>query len=327
MNASWPEKVDVIEPTRGGHTELLSGALSRHNPNISVKRLVSCDVDKVLGHEPDLVFWVLAGQGFSILESSLRDREPTPDTRAWWDLVSAAVFPVHLIVPSERFAHPDFQFTALDTVAMILSGVSGIWEGHIKLAADLDDRRMVDHLRFSWSFKRVFLYGKPAVQLYDFHLKITGAWPTTIETDGGDTYLMDLDVKYCFETALTLASVKTEEMKLDDSSGSGMEKYAQRLLEFQDRTGLVYALSVVTRALRYLDRGWADRILNHNKKRRDEMPVWARQDGFPARLPLIRDCAPYETSKKLYDGLLMLDFEREWEPGKLDYTTVAVKST
>jgi hypothetical protein len=329
MDALWPKTIAIIEQADGSYTELIDAGLSkRSSSSITIRRFEDCSAPAIFDDEldVDIAFCVLGDEELWLANGeSLKSYGPSLTIETLWTLVQVNKFPVHLIVPSTRLTSPDSQFTALDTLAMVLSGVSGVWEGRTQIIKDLGKRELVEFLYSSWDFKRTFLYGAVATLLYDFQMRITvGTWPTTIEGEDGESYLSESWVRSCFEAALALASLTVEEMTLEMRPTCDMQHYAQRLLEFYHRTGFSQALSTVTQMLRYLSRGWSHSVLNYDKRRRNEMPLLARQEGFPSQLPLVRDCDPYQVSRMLFDGLSELDFPRDWEPDQSKYTAVAV---
>lgn len=327
MDASWPKTIVVIEQGDAGYAELIGSALSKR-PGINIRRFRDCNPSTISDDEleTDIAFCVLGDEELWLAnEESLKNYGPSSIIGALWTLVQMNKFPVHLVVPSIRLASPDSQFTALDTLAMVLSGVSGVWEGCTQIIKDLGERELVEFLYTCWDFKRTFLYGLVATSLYDFQMRITvGTWPTTIEGEDGESCLTESWARSCFEAALALASLTVEEMTLEIRPTCDMQHYAQRLIEFHHRTGFHQALSTVTQMLRYLSRGWSHSVLNYDKRRRNEMPLWSRQEGFPSQLPLVRNCDPYRVSRMLFHGLSQLDFHRDWEPGESTYTAVAV---
>jgi hypothetical protein len=113
-------------------------------------------------------------------------------------------------------------------------------------------------------------------------------------------------------------------MSLEKNTGIKLEHFAEKLLSYQDRTGLSMSKSVLSRTLGHLNRGWAERIRGYDKKRKFEMPMWARQEGFPQNLPLIRGYEPLRTTEKLYRELELIEFARDWKPGDRVYTSISI---
>lgn len=324
-------RVIIIGEPKSGETELLRLAFVRliGKDNVEVIVPLSYEAEKLIAKNPGLVLFVLDGTESSFLPDGLLNNcKPGITTIRIWDLIDRKVwFPIHVAVPIERFDSTDKPFTALDTLAMGLSGVSGIWEISSKLlASSMEITQALGLLKFYWNTKRTFLFGKPISQLFEFYMKINGStWPTTREgADGIESPVEPLYVKYSFQTALALASLTVEDMTITTSSGISLEHFADRLIQLKERIGLFIARSILIRTLGHLDRGWSERIAGHDKKHRNKLPIWARADGFPTNLPLIKDCEVLQVSGELYKGFIeLLDFERE--PDNSIFTSIAIK--
>lgn len=331
MHTSLNHVIIIGEP-QSGDTELLRLAFVRlvREDNVEVIAPKSYEVEKLIAKNPSLILFVLDGTEISsVPDGLLKNCKPGVTVIKIWDLIDRKVLsPIHVAVPSERFGNTHNPFTALDALAMSLSGISGIWEISPKLLAN--DPEIVSRLgllKTFWSTNRIFLFGKPSVQLYDFYMKVNSSdWPTTKETlGGGENPVAPLYVKYSFQTALALAGLTVEDMSVQTSSSVSLEHFADRLMKLDKRTGLVMGRTVLVQTLRYLDRGWSERIPGYDKKRRNQLPVWARVEGFPANLPLIRKYEVLKVSEELYKGLESIDFERDWDSKNPNFTTISVK--
>jgi hypothetical protein len=101
-----------------------------------------------------------------------------------------------------------------------------------------------------------------------------------------------------------------------------MEKYASRLLEYKERTGLDFTEKTLATPLRMLMRSWSNRFENCDRKKKYEMPIWARRDGFPVDLPLIRGCPTSQIGEALYEVLSSPIFDDDWYTRTVAVATV-----
>ena len=316
MAAKWPRKIGVIDDVSSGIAEIIRSSLN-HNPAIlTTKNFQTSSLKDI-----DLVFLVLDNsQPFQESLTLSSHSKPERPIDVLWEITKNSSIPVHVVVPVEHHQLPG-QFTALDTIALALSGAAGVWEGSIKLATSLRPE-MFDLIKASWTNKRLFLFGSPATHLYQMYMQITTkSWP--IEAIDPGQY-KPAHQRYCFEVAIALASLTIEDLTLSDEKTSNMNNYAARLLNYSNRTGLNYSQPVIYRTLLSLEKGWSDRIPNHSHARRNEMPIYARQDGFPARMPLIRGLKVPKIPRAIYETILELDFERDWDPTKGLMTSVTI---
>ena len=324
MTTSQPKRIMIIDPSGEGHGQLLETALIRARTGHEITtRFDHSYVDIDLANH-DLAFVVLNEEKLSLVDGGiLANLKPCSTIEMIWRIAANQKKPVHVFVPTERLVMVPDGFTPLDTLALTMSSVAGIWEINQRIMVEKALASMIQNLESYWRLHQTLLYGRPASVFYEYVQDlISPAWPTTIETENGEDCVSPLYVRYCFNAALALAALTVEEFTLVDETTHGMEAYAKKLLESQNRTGLVMATSVLARALRYLDRRWKEQTRNYSTRRRNEMPDWARGDLFPRHLPAIRDVHPLQISRALFEGLQQIQFERDWEPHKSN--TVAI---
>jgi len=291
---------------------------------------------QLIAARPDLAFFILDDEPFSnSSDGRLSRRKPSDTIAQLWNLIPACPFPVHVGIPECRFitAESRMHVTALDTLSLVLSGIAGVWEISLTLlGADPRFRVGMDVLNSAWQHKSFFLYGQPAHKLFDFQNIITGSeWPSQVSGEDGEHSLAPAFAKYAFEAALSLAGLTVEDMLIDPDRTVSLEDYSKKLLTHADRTGCARSAGTLYTTLRYLDRGWAERIPRYDKRWRPHMPICAQLEGFPANLPLIRGTEPSETCGTLYSHLETLGFNRmkngeDWEPNNQNtyYTTVRI---
>jgi len=245
------------------------------------------------------------------------------------------LMPVYVAAARDHFTPRTSRayYSPTEVLAMLMSGVSGVWE----ISPELLDDRYVKKLDFSalrsaWTAKAKFVYGEPARQLHKFRNLVTSDdWPK--EGYGRTSPRERYYARYSFRVAMALSCLSVEEMAMDEGLGHTMANYAKRLVSLESKTGCVMAVDMVTHALGALDRGWSQRIAGYNKKARSHMPEWSRIDGFPGVQPVLSGQSPddihvaeaiYETLSQLTFGLNPID-NKDWDPeseGNPMFTTI-----
>lgn len=333
---SWLNNVLIIGDPNSGDTRLLKIGMEQIINNFDSEIFVE-PPDTVRASilklpKPSLVFLVLdRAKLYQSTTGLLENQGPTLPIELAWQLAENENI-VHVTVPSRYF--DDGSFTPLDSLALSLSGISGIWEIEPGLLGqNVGHSLHIDDLRRHWRQNRILLYGpRVATQLYDFYERIMGdAWPTTVETRNErnldvEEELSESQKMACFNLALGIATLEERDLLLDGSSKMNLDNLATRLSELGSRTGCWMGRTVISKYLGFLDRGWKERLpMHHDKKFRQNMPQWSRSEGFPKSYPLIRTHKHSEVGERLYRALDRLDFEREWQPSQnTAFTTISI---
>jgi hypothetical protein len=318
MGISRTKKIYVIEPSNEGSGQIIATALKGAAGDYEIVTLVGkVDPDQLKQEHPYITFVVLADHQLSrIGRRGFNDLKPCPTIELMWNLVEADELLVHALIPNERLLASSDKFTPLDTLALSRSGIAGIWEVGARLMVEPKLRTIVEQAGFFWRTRNTYLYGRPAEDLFNFIEEVANpSWPTTIETDQGEEdNVLPAYVRYSFDAAHALAQLSIEEYTMPEGSNNSLLSYANRLLGFSNRTGLVMAPGMLMRALGYLHRRWSDRVPNYSGKRKNEMPELARKEQFPEHAICLRGFEPHDVNKELFNAAQKIEFDRDWRP-------------
>lgn len=336
MISAAPNLIVFGNPAEGG-TKILTLALRELHGSAAVdaEHISELSAAALRAKPVDAAFFVLDDYHLVSAQSpTIRTAKPCTTVEKIWQLVNEGIsIPIHVAIPHKRFdeSRLDTRFTALDTLALSLSGVRGIWEISASLLDDgsswtrhwrpLPNRRGSHNL----SLQSLFLFGRPAVQLHTFFDNIMSSWwPATQEMDREIDKISRKSApfselgaaypRYGFQIALALATLGPLDLVSEtDTKTVTQDELARRIYELQDRTGCVMGSEVIAKVLGRLLSGWQERYPAFDRRDRQQYPFWAQQEGFPARLPLIRTVDPFSVGELLFQTLDRLQFEISWD--------------
>lgn len=318
-------EIAVVGDTTKGLSKLVNEGLKQRIPNGSkVESFDIYDYSKaaLLKYNPDLILFALHQNNlFEPSDAPLSERKPTKAVEAIWELLDSSIDkPIHVAKLESLDNHNGL--TALDVLAYALSGISGVWEVGVSFLDTPPKREFNwDHLKVYWRQRRVFLYGH---QLKDrffsfYNLILSEPWPYHEEDDRKPPN--DSVKLACFQLALGIAGLSDKELKLFTETGQTLKNLGEYLAKLKDQTGCYLAESVLEKHLGRLESGWRRRFPEYDKKKRYEMPFWARADGFPNQAPFVRNQNVHYTSEILFEALDRLDFARDWGTKNEDVST------
>jgi hypothetical protein len=187
-------------------------------------------------------------------------------------------------------------FTGLDTVAALLAGMAGIVDDRL-LIADGVLAHFLHHNHLDHRNRTMLILGDPAHRLQTMKTMLE-AWSLDVESD-------EMIDTRCFRTALALAQLE----RLKPLRGPGLLHSFDKLAQALNIEEPITSFKLSPGDLRKVMSKLADRLLSdeHEPTERLKLSEYARENGFPSHLPLVRGIPEKDVPKRLHKACLLTD--------------------